>query len=334
MELPKYDNASKKGEDGLTIVKTIVQTELKWVFRKNHQEEDFGIDAYFDIITEVGQVTGKSIAVQIKTGASYFKEKNELGWTYRGELKHLNYYLNHDIPVVIIIVDDNDKVAYWCLCDSTKTEKAGDNWKITIPFSQKLNASSKTELQKFISPVTDYVSQLEHFWSVNKMLLGHQKLLLIVGKDDILKNNFSDLISAFTRLEANAELILHNRGKVDVSIHGYDNDPRELFEIPEVMTWVQAVFKKIDSWTYFLSMDATGQFMKVLFIAHAKFQKISPNQLEYDTKHSSEFISALFNGLNKFCDKHSISDEVNIEQCDRVMNYLTEGQFVTEHGKL
>jgi hypothetical protein len=75
MELPKYSQSSKTGEDGITIVKNIVENELKWVFRKNHQENDFGIDAYFDVISEIGQVTGKSIAVQIKTGKSYFTEK-------------------------------------------------------------------------------------------------------------------------------------------------------------------------------------------------------------------------------------------------------------------
>ncbi len=60
MKLPQYDNSSKKGEDGATIVKAIVESELKWIFRKNHQETDFGIDAYIDLITEKGQVTGKS----------------------------------------------------------------------------------------------------------------------------------------------------------------------------------------------------------------------------------------------------------------------------------
>ena len=121
MKLPKYDGPAKKGEEGATIVKAIVEEDLKWIFRKNHQENDFGIDAYIDLITDKNYVTGKSIAIQIKTGDSYFKEQNETGWIFRGKLKHLNYYLNHDIPVIIVLVDDQNKSAYWCLCDPSKT---------------------------------------------------------------------------------------------------------------------------------------------------------------------------------------------------------------------
>jgi hypothetical protein len=43
MDLPIYDKNAKKGEDGLTIVKRIVERELKWRFRKNppitHEEK-------------------------------------------------------------------------------------------------------------------------------------------------------------------------------------------------------------------------------------------------------------------------------------------------------
>ncbi|MBO6880168.1 DUF4365 domain-containing protein [Winogradskyella sp.] len=330
MKLPKYDKNSKKGEAGLTIIKSIVEDELNWIFRKNHQEDDFGIDAYFDIIAEYGQVTGKSIAVQIKTGASYFSEQNDFGWVYRGEMKHLNYYLNHDIPVVIIIVDDKLKKGFWCVCDLEKTEKAGESWKITVPFNQELSKNSKTELLNYISPVTDYVSQLEHFWKTNKMLLKQQRFLLIVGKEDIERTNYTDLISAFSRLEVNPELIRHYRSKVDVSIHGYDYDPRELFEIPEVVTWIKGIFSKIDGWLYFLASDEISGFLKLLFITHAKITNRIPGRIEYETKHSADFLSALFEGLNKFCDKHNISDEINIEQTDKAMNCLTGGEWEKE----
>src|SRR5687768_8647177 len=102
MQLPKYNNSAKKGEDGQTIVRTIVETELNWIFRRNPLETDFGIDSYFDILNEQMEVTGKSIAVQLKSGASYFKKSNSEGWVYRGEIRHLNYYLNHGTPVLIV----------------------------------------------------------------------------------------------------------------------------------------------------------------------------------------------------------------------------------------
>jgi hypothetical protein len=42
-----------------------VNRELGWVFRPVHQENYFGIDGYIDVV-ESGEITGASLAVQIK----------------------------------------------------------------------------------------------------------------------------------------------------------------------------------------------------------------------------------------------------------------------------
>ena len=73
MELPKYNPKRKKGEEGVTIVKNIIERKLNWVFRKITLDDDFGLDGYIDILQEGQYVTGKSIGIQIKTGPSYFK---------------------------------------------------------------------------------------------------------------------------------------------------------------------------------------------------------------------------------------------------------------------
>src|SRR5690606_38789467 len=155
-----YNISARTGDNGMSILRRIVQNELSWIFRVNHNETDFGIDAYFDVIINRYEVTGKTIATQVKTGKSYFSEKNELGWAYRGKISHLNDDLHHDIAVIIIIVDEKSELAYWNICDPNKIESAGQNWKITIPFKNNLNSNSKDELIKYISPINDYASQL------------------------------------------------------------------------------------------------------------------------------------------------------------------------------
>jgi len=333
MDLPKYDNSSKKGEDGFTIVKSIVEKNLNWILRKNHQENDFGIDAYIDIITELAQVTGKSIAVQLKTGDSYFKEKNDIGWIYRGELKHLNYYLNHDIPVIIIIVDDFKNKAYWCLCDGSKTEKAGENWKIVIPFSQELNKESKNELKNYISPLTDYASQLEHFWEENKLLKEHERIIFLVDRCDIEAGSYSHLLSGMLRLEVNPELLLASKGKVDIGISGYDDDPRELRDIKEVRNWVNIVFKGISGWAYYLAMDKGAQFLRVMQLCKSKFKVIEGNtslgnglkgnNISIDLKSGIPFLNDLFDDLNHFTERHNIPEETNKELSFKLVEYLS-----------
>ena len=47
---------------------------LGWLFQRNHQEHDFGIDAQIELVTADGYLTGQLLAVQIKYGKSFFQE--------------------------------------------------------------------------------------------------------------------------------------------------------------------------------------------------------------------------------------------------------------------
>lgn len=64
MKLPKYNKSNKTGRKGLNLLTTIVESELGWIVRPTHQEDNFGIDAYIDVIID-GYVTRKSIAIQV-----------------------------------------------------------------------------------------------------------------------------------------------------------------------------------------------------------------------------------------------------------------------------
>lgn len=76
MDLPKYKRSNQTGRKGLNELKGIVEEQLEWILRPSHQEDDFGVDGYIDII-DGESVTGKSIAFQAKTGQSYLVELDE-----------------------------------------------------------------------------------------------------------------------------------------------------------------------------------------------------------------------------------------------------------------
>ncbi|PZN69612.1 MAG: hypothetical protein DM484_29370 [Candidatus Methylumidiphilus alinenensis] len=131
---PTYSKAARTGNDGIDLVSRVVHEELGWLFKRNHQEHDFGIDAQVDLILDDGSVTGQIIAMQIKYGKSFFQEKNQWGYVYRGEQKHFNYLANYPTPVLIVICNPSSHVCYWVEFDPTETSRAGKNWNITIPY--------------------------------------------------------------------------------------------------------------------------------------------------------------------------------------------------------
>lgn len=153
------------------MVSRIVSEEFDWLFKRNHQEHDFGIDGQIEVVTEAGAVTGQMLACQIKCGGSFFKESSRWGYVYRGEEKHFNYLANYPLPIIIVICNPESKEAFWAHFCPTGTEITESGWKLTIPFANKL-ASSKSELQTLLPPVADHLTELRRYWDFNCLLFG------------------------------------------------------------------------------------------------------------------------------------------------------------------
>lgn len=43
-KFPKYQKEAQLGELGVNIVKSVINENFGWIFKRNHQEMDFGID--------------------------------------------------------------------------------------------------------------------------------------------------------------------------------------------------------------------------------------------------------------------------------------------------
>jgi len=56
--------------------------------------------------------TGRLIALQIKTGESYFKKKGN-DYVFSGDLRHLEYWTNHALPVFIVLHNPKNGMTLW-----------------------------------------------------------------------------------------------------------------------------------------------------------------------------------------------------------------------------
>lgn len=60
---PQYSNTAKLGEFGVRIVSKVISDTFGWLFKRNHQEHDFGIDGQVELVTNDGAVTGVIICL-------------------------------------------------------------------------------------------------------------------------------------------------------------------------------------------------------------------------------------------------------------------------------
>jgi hypothetical protein len=312
---PKRTGSAATGETGVNLVSLAVNDDLRWIFRRTHNEHDFGIDGYIDIVEEGGSVTGRTISVQIKCGSSFLEESDYYGITFRGKQSHLNYLLNHPTPTIIVICDPKTRACYWELLTPERTQGTGDGWKITIPRHQLLDASHKGQLHEIAGAATDVVSELESYWAINKIVAEAGALIYTIDRADIESLNIEEASKFFERLSATRDFAVQNQDKVILHVWGYDDDERELWEISEVRRWFKAAEPIIKFWFYFLKNSDHQTSLKLLVSCVCRVirhkQKGNRINLEFNKDDLVAFIQRNFEWLNEITDRLGLPIEDN-----------------------
>jgi hypothetical protein len=139
------DRYSATERIGVNAVERIVVSELGWIFREQ-PIVDMGIDAQIELV-ENGIPTGKLVALQIKSGASHFRNGPE-AYTYYGDLTHLEYWLDHALPVVLIAYLPEFDETLWVHVTAHSVVRTKKAWRVSIPKKNKLGPDTKHLMEK------------------------------------------------------------------------------------------------------------------------------------------------------------------------------------------
>ncbi len=326
---PKHRKNKNTGEIGLSIVNYIIVQEFNWIFRATHQEHDYGIDGYIDIVSDEN-VTGRSIAVQIKTGSSFFKSETIDGFLYRGEMKHINYLMNHPTPVLVIICEPETKEVYWELFDVNKMIPVKNAWNMVISNENILSVESKSALLKIAGEAEDFTDKLDFIWKLNNDIKHEfDYILLSIDKKEIESQSMNSVIMFLEKITSTKEFIRNVQGKVDLVITGYDHDSRELYEIPEVSSWLikfQNVFKYL---FFFLSTKSKSAGL-ALCAASSALEKLNKDVapkvfVKFNKEKLSLFLDSNFINLNEITDFVKLPLSENKRISEEVLSYFHKG---------
>src|SRR6266404_3206588 len=223
---PKFSHSAKQGELGINLVSRVISDNFGWLFRRNHQEHDFGIDGQIEVVTPDGAVTGQMIAVQVKCGETFLKKQNKWDYVYRGNTKHFNYLANYPIPVIICLCDPKSKESYWAHFQANQVQVSQAGWKMTNPFENVLSLS-RAALQALVPPVHDSLKELESYWALNEMIVKSSAIFYMFDEFDVRRKDVSRPREFFDRLRSTRELAYECQGKVEFSFPEKDENRRE-----------------------------------------------------------------------------------------------------------
>jgi len=144
--MPKYTETMVTSKLGINHVRTTVESE-KCIFHKIEQENDLGVDAIVELIKN-GVPLNKQIAVQIKSGNSYYNSK--LNKCFIPVKNHFDYWVNYPLGMYGIVYIPSLKTANWIDIKSYLNEFGDVN---TIEFERtKTNIIDVNNFTKIFIP--------------------------------------------------------------------------------------------------------------------------------------------------------------------------------------
>lgn len=137
--------SARVASEGVTRTQQAIEDKLGWLFR-NQPTEDYGIDAHSEVV-DGEDVRGRLLALQIKSGESFFKESGPGGWWFRPDKEHVQYWLNHSLPVVVVLYHPVTRQCHWQLVNRATLEKTSTGgWKLLVPEAQVLDQGAAVPL--------------------------------------------------------------------------------------------------------------------------------------------------------------------------------------------
>jgi hypothetical protein len=149
-------------------------------------------------------------------------------------------------------------------------------------------------------------------------------LYVVASKEQVESGNPNQPLTSLRRLLAHPKTAAKFCNNVDIAFHGYDLDPRELWEIPEVRRFVSKLDAEFPYWLYFLSKKHSGlQCVAFCLLPTSKIGAgmvcVSPQEI------SKLLISRWFPAMNQICSFAGFKQHEVDALTDRVTDYFLKG---------
>lgn len=161
-----------------------------WIFREQ-PIDDVGIDAHMELIEQTGE-SKQLLALQIKSGTSWFREKKDDNIIFRDiNERQYNYWTMNSLPCIVVLYNPDDNMCIWQkLTPETIVRTSDGNGKsffVKVPLNQIfLDDNSNKKLLSF-------TNLPQHITNYN-FLLSQKKFMQILREGGEIKLHSTECI--------------------------------------------------------------------------------------------------------------------------------------------
>jgi hypothetical protein len=144
-KFPQVDSQFHQERAGVNAIARLA-ANLGLIWREN-QIKDVGIDGQIEYVTPEGHATGRLVAVQVKSGKSYFKHEEDDFWKFYPEEKHRLYWERFPIPVILVLHNPtSDQLAWIDVRQVLRSGVRSDSTVLKVPKARNLTITAPEEL--------------------------------------------------------------------------------------------------------------------------------------------------------------------------------------------
>lgn len=165
-------------------------------------------------------------------------------------------------------------------------------------------------LKKIGLPTVEYVGTTE---GLN--VTADDIIILGVAREDVIKGRVERYLREFDRFGRRK-----NMGQVRILFEGWDNDPREVFQIREITNWAARLLKNVPHIFYFLA--AEDYAMRVFFMCIVDVKSRSGDQVSLNKEEGKALIEKVSKSAVSFAKKSKESIERQFQLAESILHEL------------
>lgn len=168
-----------------------IATQKKWMFREQ-PIDDVGIDAHMELTEETGE-SKQLLALQIKSGPSWFKEEKDDCVVFRDiNERQYNYWTKNSLPCIVVLYNPDDDMCIWqkLTTDTIERTKGGKGKGFFVKVPMKQIFLDEQSIQKLLS----FTNLPQHITNYN-FLLSQKKFMEIIRDGGEIKLHSSEWVN-------------------------------------------------------------------------------------------------------------------------------------------
>ena len=147
-----------------------------------------------------------------------------------------------------------------------------------------------------------------------------EPIYLVFSREQIELQDISEPLQVLRQLAGNPETAVASCGQISLVIDGYNNDPRELFEIPEVRRYIKALDEMWPYWFFFLSQ--ADDSIKIVESCLCDSIEVVPGVTSVDTEQLNTCLIRHFSAMNHYCESINLPDSKIEELSEGIISLI------------